>query len=525
MIDVNESKPTYSLWTEPWITVEDLNGGLVKTGVAEALQEAHKLNAIHDPSPLVVAAIHRLLTAVIHDIVRPVVDEDLIDIWESKRFPAGQITAFGERYADRFDLFSAEKPFLQSADLPLEPSKRAAGMKPVSYLTKEIPAGTEVTHYWHGEAEENVFCPTCAARGLVTVPAFATSGGAGIKPSINGVPPIYVLPADDTLFASLTASLVLPDFQPDARSRTEDRVWWRHDPIVERKAVVHEVGYLHSLTFPARRVRLHPEPMRKACSRCGRRSEWGVRTMIFRMGESRPKKAQPWRDPFAAYRPRKKDLIPIRPVEGKALWRDYAALFLPSQEDDKEATLPPAALYQRAELAADRDNPVGPKLAIYPVRCIGMRTDMRAKVFEWIDAAFSVPAALARDPLSAGEVRRGLDFATQCARTIAGTFRHTFNEEGNRDHHATLRQRMLDAYWRELATPFRQFVLDLIEVEDWDPACARWADRVVRTGNTVFRNHAEMVGHGGEALRRRVEGRKWCAIRLSKNRKEYLPDE
>ncbi|MGC9346731.1 MAG: type I-E CRISPR-associated protein Cse1/CasA, partial [Anaerolineae bacterium] len=337
-----------------------------------------------------------------------------------------------------------------------------------------------------------------------------------------------VLPADDTLFASLTASLVLPENQPDARSRSEDRVWWRHGPIVARKAVVHEVGYLHSLTFPARRVRLHPERTNAVCSRCGRSAEWNVRTMIYRMGESRPKNAQPWRDPFAAYRPSGNNLIPVRPVKSKALWRDYAALFLPCREERKgggPSTLPPTALYQRAELATGGVfEPIGPQHKIYPVRCIGMRTDMRAKVFEWIDAELSVPAKLARDPLGADEVRRGLGLATRCAGTIAGTFRQHF-DAGKRGRHNALRGRMLDAYWRALASPFRRFVLALADLDDPLPAHRTWAEIVVREANTAFRTHAEMTGDDGETLRRRVEAQKWCAIHLSTHRKEYLPDE
>lgn len=525
---MTRSRPTYNLWTEPWITVEGLTGDIVDSGLAEVLCHAHEIRTIVDPSPLVVVGVHRLLTAIVHDIIRPQKEGDLARIWDAQALSEADMQAFGDTYTHRFDLFSPTEPFLQSADLPLEPERKASGLKPVSYLTKEIPAGSEVAHYRHGVDEDNVFCPACAARGLVTVSAFATSGGAGIKPSINGVPPIYVIPGDDTLFGRLAASLVLPDHQPSARSSVEDRVWWRHDPIVPRKAVVRDVGYLHSLTFPARRVRLHPERTDGACSRCGRQMKYGVRSMIFRMGESRPKDAQPWRDPFAAYRPSKADLKPIRPVKGKALWRDYAALFLPSREDAEGSdpgTLPPTSLYQRVELASDGIfEAVGPRYAVYPVRCVGIRTDMRAKVFEWLDAEFSVPARLARDVLAADEVRRGLDLATKGASTMARTFRQYFDAV-RRDRFASLIQRMLDAYWRALAVPFRTFVLRIGEADDFGDAHRVWADIVVSEGQAAFNTHAEMTGADGGSLRNRVQARKWCAIRLNQQRKEYLPDE
>jgi CRISPR system Cascade subunit CasA len=442
-------------------------------------------------------------------------------LWKAGRLPEAKVRSFGKRYAHRFDLFSEDAPFLQSADLPRTPPKRAK-TKTVTYLMPQIPAGSAVTHYRHGVAEANVFCPTCAARGLLTIPPFATSGGAGIKPSINGVPPIYVLPGGKMLFESLMASLVLPSYQPKAASTTEDAVWWRRQPVVEGKAIVHEVSYLHSLTFPARRVRLHPEPLHEPCSRCGRESEWGVRTMIYEMGESLPKDAPFWFDPFAAYRIRgKKDPVPIRPLKGKVLWREFASLFLPSpvDEETKGHTQPPSVLYQLAEEGLRDD------VDIYPFRCIGMRTDMRMKVFEWIDAGFDVPVSLLHDFEGSDEVRQAIDFATGCVGVIAYTFRKTFGGDGKTEHHETLRRHMVDAYWAALAAPFRDFVLSMAEPETREAARRTWVDRVVMEGKAAFRTYSEMTGSDAASLRKRVTGRRICDFRLNTKRKEQLHDE
>ena len=230
-------------------------------------------------------------------------------------------------------------------------------------LFPEIPAGTEVTHYHHGVEDDNVFSPAAVAAGLVAVPAFASSGGAGIKPSINGVPPIYVLPGGNSLFESLVAALLIPAFRPSMASRKRDDVWWRRDALVERSKEVTEVGYLHSLTFPARRMRLHPVKVNTICTRSGRFTEWGVRTMIFEMGESRPKDAPWWQDPFAAYRlpvekktsrtaktgtAKKKDQpTPIRPQQGKAAWREFGGLFI-QQATEARRTHRPLFIEQMA---------------------------------------------------------------------------------------------------------------------------------------------------------------------------------
>ena len=511
-----QSEFCFNLWSAPWITLEQLDGTLVRGGIKEALLHAGEFRAIYDPSPLVIVGIHRLLTAVLQDALDPQRPRDLAGLWQAGRFSEAVLKPFGERYARRLDLFSESDPFLQSADLSLRPPKRASGVKPVTSLLPEIPAGSEVTHYRHGMAEDNVFCPACAARGLVTVPAFSTSGGAGIKPSINGVPPIYILPGGDTLFESLAASLMLPAYQPQAASTAEDAVWWRREALVGYKAIVHEVSYLHSLTFPARRMRLYPELLRGPCSRCGQESPWGVRTIIFQMGESRPEDAPFWFDPFAAYRIReKKKPVPIRPVEGKALWREFATLFLPSAKGYTQ----PSVLYQRAELAAEG---IGPDYHILPFRCIGLRTDMKAKVYEWIDAGFDVPISLVHDVDGGEQVHQAIDFATDCAGIIAGTFRKTFGGKGKTERHKVLCRRMVNAYWMALAVSFRDFVLAVATLEARETARHTWVDRVVEEGNATFKVYSEMTGNDATTLRERVTGRRICAIQLSKRRKKAI---
>jgi len=513
-------KPSFNLWTEPWITVEEGDGTLADKSIQGTLLHAADLRAVHDPSPLVVVGIHRLLTAVLQDIFDPQDEGDLDALWRGGRFPEADLHAFGEQYAHRFDLFSEEAPFLQSADIPLEPGKKRWD---IALLFQELPTGTFVTHYQHGLASDHAFCPACAARGLVTIPAFASSGGAGIKPSINGVPPIYVLPGGGTLFEQLWASLILPEFQPAAASTSQDRVWWRRDPIVAYKGSVTEVSYLHSLTFPARRVRLHPESVATACTRCGRRSQVGVRTMIYQMGESRPKDALFWLDPFAAYRIRgTKAPTPIRPWEGKALWREFASLFLPTTQEEgaKEVTIQPSVLYQRGVLAGD----VGPDYDLFPVRSVGLRTDMKAKTFEWLDADFGVPASLLRDPVGSELVRRGLGFATDCARTLAGVFHGAFSREGGQ-HHVDVKNRMLAAYWAVLAAPFREFVLGAATPNTCADARLTWVTRVVEEGETAFVTAAESIGGSAAALRGRVEGIAKCKGALYARRRKALGDE
>ena len=49
----------------------------------------------------------------------------------------------------------------------------------------------------------------------------------------------------------------------------------------------------------------------------------------------------------------------------------------------------------------------------YPFRCIGLRTDMKAKIFEWIDASSDVPAAMLQDEGLTLEVQEAINIATK----------------------------------------------------------------------------------------------------------------
>lgn len=520
-----EEIPSFNLWYEPWITLEDAQGHQQRLGIEQTLLQAHQYTTITELSPLVVVGIRRLLTAILQAIFNPQRVDDLRTLLAQAAFPPGRIQAFGQRYATRFDLFSPEAPFLQSADLPLRPSKgdNEPKAKTVAYLTPDIPAGSEVIHFRHGSDDAWAFCPVCIGGCLSALPAFATVGGRGLKPSINGVPPIYVLPEGHNLFESLAYSLVLPDYHPSASSQRQDLVWWERDPIIHSGQEVSEVGYLHSLTFPARRVRLHPERLDAPCSRCGAHGSWGVRTMVFEMGECRPPNAPAWFDPFVAYvlpNEGKSDFsspppLPIRPKPHHALWREYVSLFLNSAQDQTQKRRRPAVLDQLVELIESSDEDAG---SLYSFRCVGLRAN-KAKIFEWVEAGFEVPPALLRDPMGGTLVDRAIEFAERCAQIIRKAFTKGWKGETG------LRIYMEECFWAALAVPFRQMVLQMSQPERYSIAHKEWIDRCVRKAQEAFCTTAKHTGDDAAALEKQVINEVYVAGRLDKLRKEYLQDE
>ena len=543
MAKPNENVPTFNLWTEPWIALEH-DGIVTQHSIRDALLNAHNYFAIYDPSPLVVVGVHRLLTAILQDALNPQENGDLEQWWKGGKFSADKIEQFGKQYADRFDLFSKDKPFLQSADLSLFPKTKDEQKEEttVSRLFPETPSGTLITHYRHGTEDERVFSPATMASGMVTIPPFATSGGPGLMPSINGVPPIYVLPGGKTLFESLTASLISATVLADGYATTKDDLaWWKRPmPVIVQKSQkkkpemsftehpqLSEVGYLHGLTFPARKVRLHPELLNAVCSRSGQSSEWCVKTMAFCMGESTIEEKF-WRDPFVAYklpapekvtggkrkstatRGKKKGIPnPIRPMQnrGKAAWREFTGLFLQQKECQ---TLRPLFLDQLSLLS------IGKRLEKYPFRCVAFQTDGKMKYYEWMDFGFDVPPSLLLDPDGAKWTDEALSFTTHCAATITSIFSTTFGRKAkNVERFKRLKERLEADYWTVLASEFRQFVLALGDRAKQQQTLEEWLNTTVHRAQDAFDGAADATGDDGNTLRQIVEGKAECRKQLN----------
>lgn len=530
---------SFSLWHAPWIRATQPDGTNVELGIGAVLREAHMLTALYDSSPLVVAGVHRLLTAILQSIYAPQSLDDLVALLDVGRFAAARLETFATQYATCFDLFHPTTPFLQTGDVPLDgwqkPEKGKqhdwSASKPISALFAEVPVETNRTHFHHVTDADHQVCPACCARGLVTIPAFATSGGAGMHPSINGVPPIYVLPEGTTLFESLVLSIITPNFQPlTADPRRADIAAWCGMEIVAKNASVSSVGYLESLTFPARRMRLYPHHGAAACTHCGAHTAIVISEMLFEMGHWLHKGAAGWEDPFAAFQKPKgqrKDgvsgLIPIRLEAGKALWRQYSSLLLAERDEQwrPKVLQQISDLIERGKLA---------DVSFLHFRCIGIRTDGKAKIFEWIDEVLDVPPALLRDSIGERLVTTAIGRANAGAAILVSTFDHYFRPERTLadqvDQHVvrfkTLRARMQATYWQRLAPVFRAMVRATVSEADQIATEQAWINALITIGKQAFDNVSDQTGLRAHALRDQVQAQDACRRRLAAKRKEWL---
>jgi CRISPR system Cascade subunit CasA len=501
--------PGYDLLTEPWVPCVGLDGQPVVVGLVDALLSAHELREVRDASPLVTYGLCRLLLAVAQDLFTPKGKAEWLALFRRGRFDREPILRFRDEYADRFDLFHPTRPFFQSADITCEAGdadEPAERPETVGRLRPEVPVGSAKNHFHHAYDDAHAFCPACAARSLVVLPPFAWPQGRGYPTSINGSPPVYVWLAGRNLFETLCWNLVLPHYVPKAAAGP-DRPWWRDDGVVGVSEVRHAVGFLESLTWQPRRVRLIAGPAGD-CSFCGRDAPTLVGDMAWAGGRVRPADAAWWQDPFVAYSgPGESQPAALRLKEDRPLWREYAALCLPGSGARSHH---PARI---TEQAADLEMRLGPGGVAPALQCFALRND-KADVVEWRRDALPFSARIASDPGRAAAVTEALGQAEQADKVLKDSLKKLYPREGKGNPNAfgALVRQARDGFWSALAESFRRLVVAL-DAEDLDEAgrealAAGWRDEVRRAAGASFEAVADSLDAGADALRRAAEARR-----------------
>src|SRR5690606_33682957 len=138
---------SFSLWTEPWIPVQRLDGRSERVSLPEAVAEAHTILGIADPSPLITVALHRLLLALVYRTHPLAGLADWQSLWQAGCFNAAAVFAYGERWADRFDLLHPSRPFYQ---VPFMADEK---VHPVAALALEAASGNNPALFDHGRVE------------------------------------------------------------------------------------------------------------------------------------------------------------------------------------------------------------------------------------------------------------------------------------------------------------------------------------------------------------------------------------
>ncbi len=291
----------FNLLTDPWIPVLRLNGRHCRLGIKDTLDQAPEIRDIAAANPMDRFAVIRFLQALTfwcHESP-PRTDTASRQEW----FPAHSWKKL-EKNKPYFNLFGEGPRFYQHK---AEGARRASPNR----LIHEIPTGTNVNHFRHAFDEKDGLCPACCALGLVRLPAFATVGGKGYSPGINGQPPVYVLPLGESLAETICLSW------PQAAGHIGTPAWL--DPCLGLPTD-RPVPLLTGLTWLPWQVWLgDPEGQEAPCIACAR-VEHLVRAAEFKGRGEKPKNLN-WRDPHAMVRDHKRWEDPHAIIRGEDLLR------------------------------------------------------------------------------------------------------------------------------------------------------------------------------------------------------------
>jgi len=498
--------PTFDLLVEPWIPVVRSDGSPGEMGLRQVLADAPSLREIRDPIPTIEFGLYRLLVALVMDIFELRETPDLEDLLAAGHFDGQRVNAYFERWGDRFDLFHPEHPCMQTAGMENEDEK------PLAALLPAVPSGTNALHFHHHTENTFAVSQAAAARLLATMSSFMTAGGAGLSPSINGAPPWYVLIQGKSVFDTVCLNCCvspLPQATGDAPPA------WRNSRPIDDTQRRTGTSLLEALTWRPRRIQLIPSGT-GICSLTGVQSPTIVRTMRFCAGDSRD---FGWRDPNVAYHMRADRVAPLRPREGRELWRDTGALAMLHEHDRlgdgdraSERFERPVIVTQFARLVADGvlDAQATLNLAAY-----GMRTDMKMKVFEWQREPLSLPAPLVwRSPFRA-YTYLATDQAERAAACLRCATKRAYPRDGQ-GNKAAFGARIAEAqrgYWQALRPDFYRLLEQLADLPDRGgdeqlaSYMAAWQERVTQAAWVALDRAIGDLDTDADALARQVAAR------------------
>src|SRR5260370_36416042 len=95
----------FNLIDEKWIPVRFPDGTRDELGIRDTLLQSKEIAAIEDPSPLVVAALHRFLLAVLYRALKGPNDIDQAKSLFKCGLPRDEIAAYLKKWRDRVLLF------------------------------------------------------------------------------------------------------------------------------------------------------------------------------------------------------------------------------------------------------------------------------------------------------------------------------------------------------------------------------------------------------------------------------------
>lgn len=474
---MSDESSRFNLIDEAWIPVRKLDGTRVELGIRDVFLQARDIAVIEDPSPLVTAALHRFLLAVLYRALEGPTDIDQAKALFKAGLPADKIDAYLERWRDRFWLFDDAYPFFQIPDFT--PNKWNAW----TVLAVEHNANNAKVLFDHVDVTHpGTIKPEEALRWMLAIQTFTVGGGNSEFRYTKGAPStkaVMVLPLGRNLEDTLLLNLV-----PQNREvLAGDQPVWERPPetVVSLKAgVIRNIaGYADRYTWRTRSIRLRAE------------DDGCVSMLAFASGVENATKASA--DPMLGYRVDDKNgKLPIQFRES-GLWREFDSLLPDSSK------LAPQVIDHATDLTR-----CCPERFPRAVMALGLTNNpkIEAKIEFWRMERFAMPEALLCERSIRSEIHQLLVDAKasyvalkeSCESFACSLLAHGDRKVQKSDIDQFVKQMPVSGtYWSTLEAAFhevlRQYTLDA------DPDAIRhgWLKTVRATLRSAWQQHAASV--------------------------------
>jgi len=392
----------FNLIDEKWIPVRFPDGTRDELGIRDTLLRSKEIVAIEDPSPLVVAALHRFLLAVLYRALEGPTDIDQAKALFKAGLPSEKIEAYLKKWRDRFWLFDEKYPFYQVPAYEPQERKGKKEWKSWPAIAAEHNANNAKVLFDHVEIAAAGPIPSCmAARWLVACQTFALGGGNSdfvYTKSAPSATAVMALPLGIHLHDTLLLSLVPENKEVLAA----DRPIWEQEPVspaslksgITRPAM----GVADLYTWLARAIKFNLDGNGETLSELAFAS--GIEcssegyvdpTLGYRIDDKRGKLAIQFRD--------------------RGLWRDFDSM-LP----DETRLAPQVIEHATALTRSNRER--------FPKSVIVLgQANNKAKIEYWRMERFALPGALAGDRSVRTEIRQLLSEAVAAESVLEKSLR------------------------------------------------------------------------------------------------------
>ncbi|KXS31178.1 MAG: CRISPR-associated protein, Cse1 family [Candidatus Gallionella acididurans] len=493
----------FNLIDEKWIPVRFLDENREELGIRDTLLRAKEIAVIEDSSPLVVAALHRFLLAVLYRALEGPTDIDQAKALFKEGLPNERITLYLEKWRDRFWLFDEKYPCGQN------PNVQKNEIEPWTKLTAEFNATSNKVLFDHTDTKNpGARKPMECARWLLSTMSFSISGGRGYYPSPSPNA-MMCIPLGRNLHQTLCYSLVP---YPNRDVMRGDSALWEREPKTLPLGTPKQMatGYADLYSWQSRMILLEELPS----------GEVAVTRFVAGQGFDNPSRNP---DPMQPY---KTDTthgkLPVQFREDRGTWRDFDSL-LPD-----DAALAPLTIQNAIRLAGRRIDSM-PK----SVLVLGLRYEPpSANVDFWRMERFSLPDALAGEHYVRVEIKKLLSEAEDAQKSLwsaCSSFARDLLSRGDRnpdskDIKKFVKQMSANSwYWSTLESRFHEILREYTLERDSEDIRCQWLKSVQDTLGAAWAQHSASVSTGDAwAIRALVKAEGPVRRKLNELKKEIF---